>query len=270
MRDGSKNSRSLSKDEKGVSPVVGTLIMVAIAVILAAFFVSSVGAIDLPGVTPVANVGVDNFGDDTNNITLIHEGGDDLNYNDTRIIITDSNDNTDSATLNELVSEDDRWSVGERKTFSVEHFEDVSFAESVEIRIADNSSNGTMSVIEDYRIDVEEEEWTPYVPDEDEVKINVIEEESGEDGVPVEVEVNITFSDQGYRVLDWGEVEGEGDFSVDTEIEKYPGPSLQAIKTVNNFYDLGELEEGDYEFTFRSWNGTNWEDVKTEKFKIDG
>jgi len=41
--------------------------------------------------------------------------------------------------------------------------------------------------------------------------------------------------------------------------------SAPSVKTVENSYEIGELEKGDYEFIFMSSN----EEVKAEEFTID-
>lgn len=77
---------------------------------------------------------------------------------------------------------------------------------------------------------------------------------------------NIIFHhDRFYRVRDWGEVSRDDTvFSVDTEIERYNGPSLPAIKTVENSYLLGHLQAGDHEFRFMAWG----EIVESEEFTV--
>lgn len=113
---------------------------------------------------------------------------------------------------------------------------------------------------------VEYSEWVPYVPDNEEVEIDISPPSPTEDN-EITSEVTITFSDMGYRVKDWGDVSQNNNvFSVNAEIEKDTGPSPQAIKTVENSYSLGYLEEGDYEFQFMAWDNI----VKTEEFTVKG
>ncbi|MEF8874282.1 MAG: hypothetical protein V5A88_06380 [Candidatus Thermoplasmatota archaeon] len=105
-----------------------------------------------------------------------------------------------------------------------------------------------------------EEEWVHYTPEEESVSISIDTE-----GDEIVAEVTIVFRDLGYRVEDWGEVSrDDGVISVNTEIERWTGPSAKAIKEVENSYTLGELEEGDYEFRFKAWD----EVVKPKEFTV--
>jgi len=156
MRKDSKDSKSFLKNEDGVSPVIGVILMVAITVILAAVVAGFVfGAIDMPGATPTASISVDSATEDE--IVLVHDGGDSLMYSDTSIVVTDD-DNSQSVVMDdELNNEEDRWSVGQRITLNatdngdsdeVMEFDDIggSFSGDVEIRIVDDPSGGTISV----------------------------------------------------------------------------------------------------------------------------
>ncbi|WGI18008.1 CARDB domain-containing protein [Methanonatronarchaeum sp. AMET-Sl] len=124
----------------------------------------------------------------------------------------------------------------------------------------------TDNEIEDGGLTVEENDWETYIPDEDEVEIEIIKHNNTDkEEIYVESEVTITFSDLGYRVVDWDEPTKENNtFTVNTEIEKDTGLSSPAVKTVNNTYSLGELEEGEYQFKFMSSN----EEVETKEFTI--
>jgi hypothetical protein len=65
--------------------------------------------------------------------------------------------------------------------------------------------------------------------------------------------VNITFNDGGYRVTSIGPVTREGNhLSVDFVVDRWTGPTTQAIVLKEYFFDLGALEPGTYTFTVRS------------------
>ena len=124
----------------------------------------------------------------------------------------------------------------------------------------DNNENDLIGEIgDDSEEESQPEEWVNYTPE----KVSIIINQSY--GEEISTEVKITFNDLGYRVKDWGEIQRDGStFSVNTEIERWTGPSGQAIKKVENSYSLGQLEEGEYEFKFKTWNDT----VKTKKFSV--
>jgi len=67
-------------DKKGVSPVVGTILLIAVTVALAAVIATIVGRIGVPAKAPYAILGVtaENQGENTVKITIIHRGGDTL------------------------------------------------------------------------------------------------------------------------------------------------------------------------------------------------
>lgn len=73
------NYKSTSPDDRGVSPVIGVILMVAITVILAAVigtFVLGLGQ-DVSQTAPQASISFENA-TGTGNITISHEGGDTL------------------------------------------------------------------------------------------------------------------------------------------------------------------------------------------------
>ena len=69
--------RSLSEDERGVSPVVGVIMMVAITVVIAAVVAAFAYGI-IGGVTKAPNTAlvVEGAVDSEDNVTIIHYGGD--------------------------------------------------------------------------------------------------------------------------------------------------------------------------------------------------
>lgn len=75
-------------DERGVSPVIGVILMVAITVILAAVigsFVLNLGD-QIGGSTPQAQLGVSVSATD-NEVTLEHNGGDEIQADTTRVVV---------------------------------------------------------------------------------------------------------------------------------------------------------------------------------------
>jgi hypothetical protein len=61
------------------------------------------------------------------------------------------------------------------------------------------------------------------------------------------------FPDAGYRVANWGlPVRSVNDFTVDASVERLPGPSIQAVVTTAQIYDLGPLANGTYNFDFKT------------------
>ena len=80
----------LNKKEKAVSPVIGVILMVAITVILAAVIASFVFGIGskAPKAAPQASLQASALNDSA--ITITHQGGDSILWNDVKIIITNS------------------------------------------------------------------------------------------------------------------------------------------------------------------------------------
>jgi len=97
----------------------------------------------------------------------------------------------------------------------------------------------------------EEEEWLPFVPDQDRAEIEIhtsLEEDT-------EAEVTLTFRHSGFRMADWNEVDRTEDkFLVDAEIERSTKTTQPIVTTFENMYDLGTLSPGRYEFIFKSHN----------------
>src|SRR6185436_15603731 len=65
--------------------------------------------------------------------------------------------------------------------------------------------------------------------------------------------LKLLFPNAGYRVAGWGQqVRSGNDFTVDAEVEKFSGPSIQAITTTAQIYNLGPLADGSYHFNFKT------------------
>jgi hypothetical protein len=105
------------------------------------------------------------------------------------------------------------------------------------------------------------EKWVRYTPTPDQTEITVSTGSNGTD-----VEVTLTFSDGGYRVADWGVVVRDTEaFSVDTQVERWTGASIQVITVETHTYNLGVLPGGNYTFTFMCWGNV----VKSIEFVVD-
>ncbi len=74
--------------EEAVSPVIGTILMVAITVILAAVIAAFVFGVGVPKQAPTANIQFHDVDVDKNNITLRHLGGDTIDFTKTALIVT--------------------------------------------------------------------------------------------------------------------------------------------------------------------------------------
>jgi uncharacterized repeat protein (TIGR01451 family) len=67
------------------------------------------------------------------------------------------------------------------------------------------------------------------------------------------VYVKPQFPNAGFRVVNWGQVEGSGaDFTVDASVERSTGSSIQSVVTTAQIYDLGALADGTYNFDFKT------------------
>ncbi len=103
--------KSISSNNRGVSPVIGVILMVAITVILAAViggFVLGLGG-DLQS-APQAQISIDSAGN--NAIEISHDGGDAIAAAD--LLITD--DGTYSSTLTDAGYGEDELAVGDSYT----------------------------------------------------------------------------------------------------------------------------------------------------------
>jgi hypothetical protein len=79
------------------------------------------------------------------------------------------------------------------------------------------------------------------------------------------VHVKLSFPNAGYRVINWGQaIRTVNIFTADAVVEKLIGPSVQAVTTTAQIYDLGPLPDGNYTFTFRN-SGTT---VKSQAFNV--
>jgi len=83
------NIKELLTEDRGVSPVIGVILMVAITVILAAVIGAFVLGLGDQASTsaPQAQISVDDVDADANNVTLRHSGGQTLELDETRFIV---------------------------------------------------------------------------------------------------------------------------------------------------------------------------------------
>ncbi|HEX2268687.1 MAG TPA: DUF4214 domain-containing protein, partial [Pyrinomonadaceae bacterium] len=67
------------------------------------------------------------------------------------------------------------------------------------------------------------------------------------------VYVKLNFPDAGFRVPDWGTPSRSGNaFTVNTQVERFNGATVQAISNTAQIWDLGAIAPGSYTFTFRT------------------
>ena len=128
----------LLDDDRGVSPVIGVILMVAITVILAAVigtFVLGLGS-NVGNNAPSATFDWD-YDSGTENLTVTHQGGDALDNSTINITSTPS---TSDVTYSGLG--DDRWTAGDSATLN---FTGEGGAESAQVIW--QSSGGSSSII---------------------------------------------------------------------------------------------------------------------------
>ncbi|WP_233139004.1 type IV pilin [Halorubrum salipaludis] len=129
-------------DDRAVSPVIGVILMVAITVILAAVigtFVLGLGD-SLGDSQPTAQIDADiSIVDDTTaTLSVEHSGGDSIDTDALRVVVTDSNDNTAENTS----VFPSRFSVGD--TSSADFTTSGTDAEEVRIRIIHKPSDSIL------------------------------------------------------------------------------------------------------------------------------
>jgi len=131
------NLKELFTEDRGVSPVIGVILMVAITVILAAVigaFVIGLGD-QASESAPQASFSFDY--DETDNVTITHEGGDRIENTNIRIAI--DNLETDPAGEDINVSS---WGNNDGQITAGSSFDVVNDAENVEASGFDNVESG--------------------------------------------------------------------------------------------------------------------------------
>lgn len=79
------------------------------------------------------------------------------------------------------------------------------------------------------------------------------------------VRVNFVFPDDGYSVLDWGQISRVGsDFSIDTKVERRTVPSTARTHIVDRTFQLGTLAPGTYTFTLKMYGTV----IKSQQFSV--
>ena len=82
------NKKTLRKDKRAVSPVIGVILMVAITVILAAVIAAFVFGYGAPEEAPVASMKIVDAEATGGTITISHTGGDGIIIVDTQVVVT--------------------------------------------------------------------------------------------------------------------------------------------------------------------------------------
>ena len=130
------NKIPLGSNDRGVSPVIGVILMVAITVILAAVigtFVLGLGQ-DVSQTAPQASITFQNDTDVAGNITIAHEGGDTL----TKDIKVTANGNDAGNFYKSL-------GPGESMTYNVSSALEPASQDDVTIRLIDEKSGNIVA-----------------------------------------------------------------------------------------------------------------------------
>ncbi|RZN63004.1 MAG: type IV pilin [Methanonatronarchaeia archaeon] len=145
------------RDDAGVSPVIGVIMMVAIVVLLAAVVAAfTFGVITIPATTPTASLSIEkaevtNAGNGNSvELTLLHEGGESLDVDKTELVLTDIN-STETKVLNLSAFNKDivEWSTGQRITGNIGDFDEknLKVGDFLEVRVVDVDSGGVIGVL---------------------------------------------------------------------------------------------------------------------------
>lgn len=139
----STNSHSQTQN-RGQSEVLSVALLIAIVVILAGVIGFLVLGVDIDGTnTPNAQL---TFSQSTNgssyDVTVVHEGGDRLLAENTEVVITDNNGDSDFAVSNETLTSGDSLTVAK----AVEPDDEVRI-------IWDDPNSDQTHILGDYRVD---------------------------------------------------------------------------------------------------------------------
>ncbi|HSW00004.1 MAG TPA: choice-of-anchor D domain-containing protein, partial [Sedimentisphaerales bacterium] len=106
-------------------------------------------------------------------------------------------------------------------------------------------------------------QWVSYIPTPQQTTIDVETHGAG-----TRATVTINFPASGYRVLDWGSIQHQGNMflAVNAQPEQWTGPSAAVMTPISHAYDLGVLEAGNYTFAFGAWG----QPVESEDFAVLG
>jgi len=123
--------KAILDDDRGVSPVIGVILMVAITVILAAVigtFVLGLG--DSLQQAPQAQLSVDSGNSSSFNVS--HDGGDSIAAGDLQVFVNDSSDDFTAVTS---FGSGDEFSVGSSATIGSEDGELEAFGAGDDVRV---------------------------------------------------------------------------------------------------------------------------------------
>ena len=107
---------------------------------------------------------------------------------------------------------------------------------------------------------VSSDHWIPFTPDSDQTQLTFwMENETAF------MNVTIYFEQMCYRIDSWGTLVVDcNDFSVDSEIWEWIGYCASVEWSAEYTYDLGQLDEGVYSFSFCCWRNP----VKSVVFEV--
>jgi len=167
------NLKELFAEDRGVSPVIGVILMVAITVILAAVigaFVLQIGG-DLGESAPQASISISDTNADENTIELRHGGGDTIEWDETRLVVEHDDD-----TLRWNSPNDDSFATSDRVTINTSNEDDsidgIGTEDEEEEEVA-TLNTSTQTTLED------DDEASPLGSD-NRVTVTMIDRPSGE------------------------------------------------------------------------------------------
>ena len=150
------NLKELFTEDRGVSPVIGVILMVAITVILAAVigaFVLQIGG-DLGESAPQASISVSDTSVSDDTIELRHGGGDTIEWDETRLVV-------------EQLENDSRWNGPDAGAFSTSD------------RVTINTSEGNLTTADgNFSVDEGDEDFE--LVSGERVTVTMIDRPSGE------------------------------------------------------------------------------------------
>jgi len=85
-----RSSRSRSRRKRGVSPVIGVILMVAATIVIAGVVMAMLGGFKTPTTTPAVSLSAENYVETSKkDIVIKHNGGDTLKRNDYAISVVE-------------------------------------------------------------------------------------------------------------------------------------------------------------------------------------
>ena len=111
-------------DEKGVSPVIGVILMVAATIVIAAVVLGMLGGFKAPTTTPVASISAENYVEtSSSDIIINHNGGDTLKASDFQISVVRVGNPPEYRTINESFKAGDSIFVNSTTTGSATYYD---------------------------------------------------------------------------------------------------------------------------------------------------